>query len=197
MTRSVSTLAITLVVGACAAAGSSAAQRSERAAHDPSPPVTVVRISDAMSPHAQARAITKALDAGKTVSNVRVAIGSELRWKIPPTGLNIYVNAHVVQPLVFGRHLYGYTFAVWAESHPDPSEKHDVFIQLLRTDLPLLPLPHRDGMPQRHTAITSLRLVPNHPLQGLMPYAVITSMGPQHKPPPPYDAAGLIRGNHR
>jgi hypothetical protein len=62
---------------------------------------------------------------------------------------------------------------------------------------PLLPLPHRDGMPRRHIAITSLRRVPNHPLQGAMPYVVITSIGRLHELPLPDDAAGLIRANHR
>jgi hypothetical protein len=198
--RGASLVAITLVVAACTSAGGSSASPTSTSDSPQDPPATkaiVVRISDDLSPHAQARAIAIALDAGKTVSNVRVAVGSELRWKRPPSNVNIYLREHVVQPLVFGHHLYGYTVASWTGSHPAPFQKHDLFIQLLRTDLPLLPLPHRDGMPQRHIAITSLRRVPNHPLQGAMPYTVITSIGPRHEPPPPYNAAGLTRENHR
>jgi hypothetical protein len=192
-------LTLALALGACSGAGntSASARGPGPASHPAAVTATAVRIDASTSPHAQARAIATALNAGKTVSNVGVAVGSQLRWTRPPSMENIYPNEHVVQPLVFGRHLYGYTVAAWTGSMPAPSQEHDVFVQLLRTNRPLLPLPPRAGMFRRHTVTGALRLVPHHPLRGLMPYAVIASIGPQHAPPPPVAAAGLTRDNRR
>jgi hypothetical protein len=79
---------------------------------------------------------------------------------------------------------------------PAASQKHDVFIQLLRTSLPQQ-LPHAAGMSQRHTMTGGTSTRAHHPLRGLMPYVVITSVGPQQAPPPPVAAAGLTRDNGR
>jgi hypothetical protein len=100
------TLATAVVVAACSGGSSAASNPVHDSAQEPAASTArVVRISGGMSPHAQARVIANALNAGQTVTDVRVAIGSELRWKIPPSSVNIYPNTHVVQPLVFGHHL--------------------------------------------------------------------------------------------
>jgi hypothetical protein len=155
-----------------------------------------IRIDRSMAPQQQARAIGRALNREFVVAGVRVARGYELRWDRPPSNVNIYPREHIVQPLVFGSGLYGYTVPFWTGSMPAPSQKHDVFIQLLRTDLPLEPL-ERDGEPASdpHVETVELHLVPNHPLQGLMPYAEIVSAFEADDPLADILSAGLTRDN--
>jgi hypothetical protein len=155
-----------------------------------------VRIDRSWPPREQARRIGQALNAGSVVDNVEIARGLELRWDSPPGPQNIYPNEHIVQPLVFGRHLYGYTVPAWTGSHPAPSDKHDVFIQLLRTILPLEPL-QRHGEPVSASTVQSisLTLVPNHPVQGRMPFAMIHADRPMTGGASGVRVAGLIRDN--